>query len=1015
MHAPLQQTKLLAVLAVILSGTFLSSVRAVADTPPTASADGESNVRRILAKLETDRGICVLLGQTPAGTAIELARWSELTLYVQLPSDEATASARREVDAAGLLGSRVYVERGDWSNIHLADNLADAVVVMQDAVPSLETCREELLRVVNPLGRILFGGETIRKPYPKEADDWTHPYHGPDNNPQSTDQLARGPLMTQFLSEPWYVPMPTVTVASKGRIFKAFGHVAFNKRSFPWVNTLLALDGYNGTILWKRPLAEGFMIHRNTMVATCEVLYLADNASCKLIDTGSGELLGEITAPAGASGPSWKWMALDDGVIYALVGESEEPDPTVRWDRNTGGWPWRPMSPGYDAEQYPWGFGRTLLAIDAKTKRVIWTHTEEEPIDTRAVSMKNGRIYYYSHPSFLACLDVAEGRPVWRTTDTKLLEAIGPHFRAQTWQWGFSSTSYLKCSEKAIYFAGPQRPRLVAASTEDGHLLWQYPEGNFQLVLHNDALYAMGSRQHPSKKFDPLTGEVLAELNCRRAACTRATGTVDSILSRAGRTVPSFHAGSMRLMTADDHSMRIALMRPPCQDGVIIANGLLHWGPWMCDCHLSLVGNLCLGPAGDFEFQAGANEAQRLESTSRAEDELAPFEVAPGDWPSYRADNRRSAASAVDVPMNVDLAWEFEPPAAGIPAAPIAAGGFVFLAGADGMVRALDAATGKRNWTQYTGGRIYYPPTVDNRRLFVGSGDGLVYAFEAATGRSLWTFRAAPAERKIAAHGRLISTWPVASGVLVEDGTAYAAAGIASWDGTHVYALDAAGGKIRWQNNTSGRLAGGDKVSGVSVQGHMLLHRDRLYLAGGNVVSPAVYDVEDGTCLNTLPDEFVRSPRGSELMLLNGNVTAFGRLLYSPQDYWLGPFRLPYLLQAESDRAIIRSPGEQVFRVDPATAAEKKPKAIWVSSQLGHPVAFALGNNAVVAAGQLPESDGEAQAGHAVVALSLDDGHALWSRPLPSMPASWGLALDAAGRITVALRDGRVLCFAASD
>ena len=45
-------------------------------------------------------------------------------------------------------------------------------------------------------------------------------------------------------------------------------------------------------------------------------------------------------------------------------------------------------------------------------------------------------------------------------------------------------------------------------------------------------------------------------------------------------------------------------------------------------------------------------------------------------------------------------------------------------------------------------------------------------------------------------------------GVVKQTANAYAAAGIASWDGTHVYALDAATGKIRWQNNTSGRLAG---------------------------------------------------------------------------------------------------------------------------------------------------------------------------------------------------------------
>jgi len=979
------------------------------------AAEADANARQVIQNLGINRGICVLLDQDPAKLAVALARQSELTVYVQLPTSEATAAVQSQVDAAGLLGTRVYVETGPWSHIHLADNLADAVVVMPEAAPAAGSNRDELLRVVNPLGKVLLADQQITKPFPAGTDDWSHPFHGPDNNPQSTDRLARGAYITQFMTEPWYVPMPEVSVASAGRMFTAFGHIGFNKRVFPWLNMLVAQNGYNGTVLWKRPLEPGFMIHRNTMIATPEVLYLADNTSCKLIDTATGKVKGQIFAPQDASGPSWKWMAMEDGVLYAMVGRKEAEDPTVRWDRNKGGWPWRPMSKGYDAKEYPWGFGHTFFAIDLKTKQVLWTHKEQEPVDTRAVCMKNGRIYCYSHPKFLVCLDAKEGKPVWRTTDSKLLEAIGPHFKAQTWQYGFSSTSYIKCSDKVIYFAGPQRHKLVAVSTEDGSLLWQYEEGNFQLVLHKGELYAMGSRQHPSKKFNPLTGEILTTFKCRRAACTRATGTADSILCRAGRTEPSFHGGTLRLITADDHGTRIAPMRPPCQNGVIISNGLLHWGPWMCDCHLSLVGYLCLGPAGKFDFTARATESERLESADDGQT-VAPFAVAPGDWPTYRADNRRNAASPTQIPAEVRLAWQYQPSQTTFAAAPVTAGGLTFLTGSDGVVRAMDAGGGQCRWKGYTGGRIYYPPAISQGRLVVASGDGRIYAFEAATGRPLWRFRAAPAERKISLYGRLSSTWPVASGVIVENGVVYAAAGIGSWDGTHVYALDAKTGKIRWQNNTSGYLAGGDSVSGVSVQGHLLLHQDRLYLAGGNVVSPAVYDINDGKCLNTLPDEFVRAPRGRELVLVNGQVGVFGRLLYTPQDYWLGPFRLPDLFQADSGKALIRSTGPGVVRVDPATAAAKKPKAIWTSNHFGQVVAVALGNNAVIAAGQLPMADKKsAEQVCAVAALDLDDGHTLWSHTLPAMPATCGLALDSAGRVTVALRNGQALCLAAVD
>ena len=41
----------------------------------------------------------------------------------------------------------------------------------------------------------------MTKPFPPGVDDWSHPYHLPDNNPLSQDQVARGPYLTQFLAE----------------------------------------------------------------------------------------------------------------------------------------------------------------------------------------------------------------------------------------------------------------------------------------------------------------------------------------------------------------------------------------------------------------------------------------------------------------------------------------------------------------------------------------------------------------------------------------------------------------------------------------------------------------------------------------------------------------------------------------------------------------------------------------------------------------------------------------------
>jgi len=138
--------------------------------------------------------------------------------------------------------------------------------------------------VLRPGGKAFVAARELTKPARAGTDDWSHPYHGPDNNPQSADQLARAPYLTHFLADPLFGCQPEVTVTAGGRIFKAFGHMSFRAHQNPVLNTLMAFSAHNGALLWQRDLKKGFMIHRNTLVATPDALYLADDESCKVID-----------------------------------------------------------------------------------------------------------------------------------------------------------------------------------------------------------------------------------------------------------------------------------------------------------------------------------------------------------------------------------------------------------------------------------------------------------------------------------------------------------------------------------------------------------------------------------------------------------------------------------------------------------------------------------------------------------------------------------------------------------
>lgn len=955
-----------------------------------AAADADADA--VLKALDSPRGLVVVLGDDAGNLALDLVRKSELNVFVQSPDADQVERFRRSADKAGLLGTRIWVQKGHEARLNLASDLADAVVVSQNAaVPT-----EELLRVLRPDGKAFVDGREIVKPFAANTDEWSHPYHGPDNNPLSLDKVAKRPYLTHFMAEPWYCPLPQMSVISGGRIFKVFGDRSSALPQEDMLNKLIAMSAFNGTILWKRDLPPNFMIHRNTFIATPKTLYLADDKSCKLIDTATGKVREEITVPDKLSdGPVWKWMALENNVLYALVGEKEGSDETLRGPRIRGaGWPW------WGIKNYNFGFGRTLLAIDSDTKKVIWSHKENDPIDSRGVCMKNDRIYYYSDGKFLAALNTKDGKVAWKNEETELLEAIGPHGKAQHWMLGFASTAYMKASDDALYFAGPQRPRLVAASTKDGKLLWQHKEGNVQLVLRSEGVYALGEGRtnsaESSYKFEPMTGKILASFPSRDR-CTRATGCLDSIFTRGGA------GGSTAIfdITQKDPKMGVVSpMRPACQDGVIAAHGYLYWGPWMCRCDMTQLGVISLGSGGSFDYTMKASDALRLEVTD-IDRKVVRWEESPEDWPTYRKNNARTVITTHTIPAKVRQAWEFKDRAPTISTAPIAVGGVVYAGGMDGVIRALTADKGEVLWTTNTGGPLRYPPVVANDRLYAGSADGWIYCFEAASGKALWRFRAAPTERIIPIYGSLSSTWPV-NGVLVEKNTVYAAAGISTFDGTHVYALDAITGKLRWQNNTSGNTGNELPDGGVSVQGPLLLHKDAIYMAAGNKPTIASYALKDG--------KFTAAGggRGKDLFIRKDTVQGSGFPMYwrPEDDHFLSPAELEFpggVLAVNTDSIGLVSPRQP--------DGAKKVATDWSVKPYQEIAAVVIAKNAILVSGLDRDAKKPDKTSPGLCAISLKDGGILWKHTLPSNPVAWGIAQDRTGRIIVTMMDGKVVAF----
>lgn len=987
-----------------LIGRLSFSLVAIVATP---SLSADRSVDDALSIVRGNRAIVVVVGLPTEGASFVtgLASQRELIVYFQSPDAAEVRAVQEAADAARLLGRRVFVDTGSLSSIHLSHNLADAVIV--DESVAARTSEAEVLRVMNPNATAIIGSRRLVKPVPAGTDDWSHPYHGPDNNPQSNDKLVRGNFQTQFIGSPKFSPMPEQSVVAGGRIYKAMGHIAHKANQNEMLNTLLCINAYNGTIQWRRNLSEGFMIHRNTMIGAPDALYMGDHESCKVIDGVTGKVRREIRIPEDISdGPVWKWMALKGDVLFALVGNLEIKVETLRSNRpGLGHWPWG-MWKGHDYKdpRTAFGHGRTLVAIDRNSGEILWNYRDNEFLDARAVCMKNGKIYCFCAEKFLACIDADSGKLLWKNTDKDLLEAVGPAEKAQHYVTGYATTCYMKCSDKHLFFAGPQRKRMVVASAEDGSLQWTNPTGNLQLVLRDDAVYAAGPQRSTGMKLDYNSGSIIDSFPGRRA-CTRATGCADSIFFRAA-------GGTVRLMTETNQPQHIAPMRPPCQDGVLVSNGHLYWGPWMCGCQLSLYGNIGLRPVGEETVKRPDHATVQRESlVVHADSDVEPLPVTKNDWPTYRGNNARTNISRASFPDAVKHAWTANISSTDLPTAPVAVGGHVFVAARTGVVRSFDAR-GNELWKSYTAGAVFYPPSVANDRVFVGSADGRVYAFAATTGQLLWTFRVAPQDRRIHIFGKLVSRWPVAGGVVVQDGTVYAAAGITHYDGTYIVALDAETGSLKARNDRSGVLSEAVN-SGVSMQGNLMIANDELQFLGGGVYETARFDLKTLECRNR-PRNAVTSQYRTAFYPWYPAYGKYVSLEHKRPDGNTLSHDASYEGSMFGNLALENPPlpGAKTVTKDKAREflrrrGKVRPKHVWRDSKNRRFTSFVVFSEQLLATGH-PESKPK---NSFLAAINIADGKDLWRQDLPADVVKGGTAMGSDGRIFVTLENGKLMCF----
>ncbi|QDV46340.1 outer membrane biogenesis protein BamB [Stieleria neptunia] len=240
--------------------------------------------------------------------------------------------------------------------------------------------------------------------------------------------------------------------------------------------------------------------------------------------------------------------------------------------------------------------------------------------------------------------------------------------------------------------------------------------------------------------------------------------------------------------------------------------------------------------------------------------------VAADDWPMWRYDATRSAASPNELDSELSLVWQ-KPFSARTQAwddplnldlmtydrvfEPIVIDGRLIVGFNDrDKVVAMDTDTGQQLWTFYTEAPVRMPPVGSRGHVYFTSDDGCLYCVDAADGKLQWKFNAAPNSQHAIGNRRLTSAWPARGGPVVRDDTVYFAASIWPFMGTFLYALDAQTGEVRWVNDRTGsqyikQPHSAPSFAGVAPQGALVATESLLIVPGGRSV-PAVFERRNG-------------------------------------------------------------------------------------------------------------------------------------------------------------------------
>ena len=770
----------------------------------TAVATPQEEARRLLRQADVSGGLVVHVGCDDGKLTAALRADDRYVVHGLDQDPEAVRRARDYLKSKGLYGD-ISVETWDGRTLPYVDNLLNLVVCEAGSPPP----GDEMMRVLCPGGVALIkrDGEWTKqtKTPEKEIDDWKHYLHDSGNNAVAEDRKIAPPYHVHWIAEPKYsrhhehLASISALVSAGGRIFYIVDEGPTASILLPPQWRLVARDAYSGVVLWKReiPTWEDWM-HSfrwgpvrlpRRLVATENRVYATLGLDSPLValDASTGKTVHKYEGTAGT-----EEVICHDGILFAVTD----------------------LSSGKEGRKNDSGAGMRLVSLDAESGKTRWKQDEKNLLPL-TLAAEDGRVFYQDAGA-VVCRDAGSGERLWRAERAAPDER--PSWSAPTLVvhdgvvLSADRRADLKKPEGRSAWNAPYRSgakgKLIAFSAKDGDRLWSTDcaeafHAPIDVFVVDGLVWVGQDRMRHNEDFtegyDLHTGEVKKRISTAEAfkttmghhRCYRNKATSRYIL--AGRTGVEF------INTNTGRTLREHWVRGTCQYGIMPCNGLLYVPPHSCACFIEakLAGFFALSARkqrdGDGRDDPGSTALERGPAYGFSPE---AGKASDDEWPTYRHDPARSGHTGATIPANLEHDWQAE--VGGKLSSPVVADGLAIVASTeDHTVHALDAKTGKEKWAFTAGGGADSPPTVADGRVVFGCADGYVYCLRASDGELIWRFRAARANRRVMAQGKLESVWPLHGSTLVRDGAAYCAAGRTSYldSGIYLYKLDLATGK----------------------------------------------------------------------------------------------------------------------------------------------------------------------------------------------------------------------------